>query len=263
MGPDKENKREMMLSESEENHEMACFAGKNEQTQMITAIFVFVSLALHASVAACLVLLLRESPMAPQRFSTAMQVIPIALDAEDKIASSVQPPDNSVSGKARKNSQTFSFSNNDAEARTKNNERKSSSPEEAQAPEAASAIPSDAPSSLIVQENILGEESDYRRNLTKSQSSSAQTMPRYLKTPNPPYPPQARIKGYDGVVLLRVEVLKSGRTGHISIKESSGHDILDKAALDTVAKWQFEPGRNKGEVRDMTIDIPVRFSLRD
>jgi protein TonB len=56
-------------------------------------------------------------------------------------------------------------------------------------------------------------------------------------------------------------VLKNGRVGHISVRKSSGYDILDKAALDTVAKWQFEPGRNRQEIQDMIIDIPVRFSL--
>lgn len=88
-------------------------------------------------------------------------------------------------------------------------------------------------------------------------------MPRYIRTPTPIYPRTARSRGQQGVVLLSVEVLANGRTGQILVKKSSGYNLLDRAALDTVRTWQFEPARKKQTPTIMTVDIPIRFSLKE
>jgi protein TonB len=87
-------------------------------------------------------------------------------------------------------------------------------------------------------------------------------QPSYGENPKPPYPPEARRRGYHGEVLLKVEVLSNGRVGEIEVKKSSGHDVLDRSALNTVRKWKFIPAR-KGETPvSLWVNIPIRFQLQ-
>jgi len=85
--------------------------------------------------------------------------------------------------------------------------------------------------------------------------------PKYAGNPKPVYPWEAREKGYQGEVLLKVEVLSNGRVGQIEVKKSSGYDILDQSALTAVKRWKFIPAR-KGEVAiSVWVNIPIKFQL--
>jgi len=85
--------------------------------------------------------------------------------------------------------------------------------------------------------------------------------PRYAENPKPVYPMEAREKGCEGEVLLRVEVLSNGRVGQIEVKKSSGYEILDQSALTTVKRWRFIPAK-KGEVPiPFWVNIPIKFQL--
>ena len=87
-------------------------------------------------------------------------------------------------------------------------------------------------------------------------------QPRYGENPKPPYPPEARKNGFHGEVLLKVEVLSNGQVGKIEVKKSSGHEVLDRSALNTVRKWKFIPAR-KGETPvSLWVNIPIRFQLQ-
>lgn len=88
-------------------------------------------------------------------------------------------------------------------------------------------------------------------------------VPRYRNNARLPYPLTARIRGYEGVVLLTAEVQVDGRVGILKIKKSSGHAVLDRCAYDAVLTWRFEPGRRMGKPVPMWVDVPVRFALRD
>lgn len=90
---------------------------------------------------------------------------------------------------------------------------------------------------------------------------NADAVPRYGENARPAYPPLARLRGYQGVVVLLVEVLADGRVGEVRIKRSVGHDILDRAALEAVRTWRFEPGRREGRAVTMSVEVPVRFVL--
>ena len=86
--------------------------------------------------------------------------------------------------------------------------------------------------------------------------------PRYADNPKPLYPQEARNKGYEGEVLLRVQVLSNGRVGEIEVRRSSGHEILDRSAIKTVKQWRFIPAK-KGETPvPVWVNIPVAFQLR-
>jgi protein TonB len=86
--------------------------------------------------------------------------------------------------------------------------------------------------------------------------------PKYKETPLPRYPKVARRRGYEGQTLLQVQVLKSGRVGQIKVMSSSGYNVLDKAALQSVKDWIFLPCMKSGVKIDQWVMIPVRFSLK-
>ena len=86
--------------------------------------------------------------------------------------------------------------------------------------------------------------------------------PRYDENPKPAYPREARKKGWEGEVLLRVEVLVNGRVGQVEIKSSSGYDLLDQSALSTVKQWKFVPARKGAEPIPLWVNIPVKYRLQ-
>lgn len=82
--------------------------------------------------------------------------------------------------------------------------------------------------------------------------------------PKPRYPTVARRRGYEGTVVLRIEVLEDGSVGDIEIRQSSGHDVLDRQAERTIREqWRFKPGRLDGRTAALWIDIPIEFHLVD
>ena len=91
----------------------------------------------------------------------------------------------------------------------------------------------------------------------------ADAVPRYGDNARPAYPPLARLRGYQGVVVVFVEVLADGRVGQVEIRRSAGREILDRAALEAVRSWRFEPGRKEGRAVTMSVEVPVRFVLNE
>ncbi len=85
--------------------------------------------------------------------------------------------------------------------------------------------------------------------------------PRYDRNPKPPYPMIARKRGYEGLVVLKVEILSNGRVGQVRVERSSGHRILDRSALKTVKEWRFIPAKRGEDPTRMWADIPIKFTL--
>ncbi|MBF6632096.1 MAG: energy transducer TonB [Comamonas sp.] len=83
----------------------------------------------------------------------------------------------------------------------------------------------------------------------------------YLNNPRPSYPSISRRMGEQGKVMLRVLVDENGLPQQIELKESSGYDRLDKAALASVQRWRFVPGKRNGVPEAMWNIVPVNFVL--
>ena len=83
----------------------------------------------------------------------------------------------------------------------------------------------------------------------------------YLNNPKPPYPLVAIRKGYQGKVLLNVEVLADGKPGEVEVLQSSGHDVLDAAAVQTVKTWRFVPAHRFGQAVRQWVHVPIKFEL--
>jgi protein TonB len=81
--------------------------------------------------------------------------------------------------------------------------------------------------------------------------------------PAPEYPEEARLRGWHGRVVLAVIVSPEGGVASIRVRSSSGHPLLDEAALRAVRRWRFEPGRRAGQAVAAAAEVPIRFRLTD
>lgn len=84
----------------------------------------------------------------------------------------------------------------------------------------------------------------------------------YLDNPPPAYPRISRRLGEQGKVLLRVKVNTDGTVAQLSVRQTSGFDRLDQAALKTVKNWRFVPARQDGRIVPAWVVVPVSFSLK-
>lgn len=83
----------------------------------------------------------------------------------------------------------------------------------------------------------------------------------YLNNPAPPYPRMSRRMGEQGTVLVRVYINTEGRAETAEIRTSSGYSRLDEAALETVKRWRYVPGKRAGVPEAMWFNVPIRFVL--
>lgn len=84
----------------------------------------------------------------------------------------------------------------------------------------------------------------------------------YLNNPRPPYPMVAKKMGYQGTVVLDVEVLADGTAGEVTLHKSSGYKVLDNAALAVVKTWRFTPGKHMGVAVTKHWFVPYKFLLK-
>ncbi|HEY0666047.1 MAG TPA: energy transducer TonB [Gallionella sp.] len=83
----------------------------------------------------------------------------------------------------------------------------------------------------------------------------------YLNNPQPGYPLAARRMGWQGKVVIEVEVLADGTPGEVIVQQSSGREVLDDAALRAVRGWRFVPARVGGIAVTKRFQIPIAFNL--
>ena len=95
-----------------------------------------------------------------------------------------------------------------------------------------------------------------------SATMTATIQPKPINQPRPVYPAAAQRRGLEGKVILQVTVGADGAVRAVAISHSSSHSSLDEAAIASVWDWRFQPGQIGGEVREMTISLPVDFRLR-
>lgn len=86
---------------------------------------------------------------------------------------------------------------------------------------------------------------------------------RYDRNPAPAYPSEARRRGWEGRVLLSVEILENGRPERVTVKQSSGYSVLDEAAMGAVRRWTFIPAQRDGQPIRSLAEVPIVFSLRN
>ena len=78
----------------------------------------------------------------------------------------------------------------------------------------------------------------------------------------PVYPRLAKEEGWEGIVLLKFLVRTNGTPDHISVQRSSGHTILDKAAMDAIRQWRFTPAMDGNFPVEKYLQVPLKFALQ-
>jgi protein TonB len=79
--------------------------------------------------------------------------------------------------------------------------------------------------------------------------------------PAPAYPQLARQRGLEGVAMLLLQVGADGRVLQAKLLESSGHAILDDAALAAARGWRLTPASADGVAVAGALRVPLRFRL--
>jgi protein TonB len=96
-----------------------------------------------------------------------------------------------------------------------------------------------------------------------SEQGMTNAYPLYRENTPPVYPELARVRGYEGVVLVSTEILPNGTVGSLKIKKSSGYTILDQATIEAVKQWKFEPAKKMGKPYATWRDHVIKFFLND
>jgi TonB family protein len=82
---------------------------------------------------------------------------------------------------------------------------------------------------------------------------------KWIFHPNPAYPSLAKMGRVQGTVRLEAIISKDGTIQ--DLKVISGHPLLVKSALDTVAQWKYQPTLFNGEPVEVLTEIDVNFML--
>ena len=91
----------------------------------------------------------------------------------------------------------------------------------------------------------------------------ARAKPDYRKILSKNYPTAAIRRHEEGQVIVTVLVDAQGRPKTVKLKQSSGHKLLDDAAVNDVRSWEFEPARIGGQAVATEVEVPVDFKLAD
>lgn len=107
---------------------------------------------------------------------------------------------------------------------------------------------------------------------TSADTASAEAVPAWTapsidqeRSPSPEtfYPSEAQRAGIEGAVVVGVCLDASGRiVGAPEVRRSSGHDVLDQAAVRWATFLQFNPGRQDGSPAAACVTVPVRYTLQ-
>jgi len=80
-----------------------------------------------------------------------------------------------------------------------------------------------------------------------------------VPNPAPPYPSESKLNNEQGQVLLQVMTSPDGRPTRVEVKQTSGFQRLDQAAVATVKQWRFKP---LGDAAATTWrEVPITFRL--
>ena len=99
------------------------------------------------------------------------------------------------------------------------------------------------------------------RDFTKNIASAA-SLKRVREVP-PIYPRDAQRAGTEGWVKVEFTISPDGSTSNLLVRESEPAQVFDKAALDSVSKWRFEPIRKNDSPVAQRAMLVVRFVLNN
>ncbi|MEO5595756.1 MAG: energy transducer TonB [Lysobacteraceae bacterium] len=87
------------------------------------------------------------------------------------------------------------------------------------------------------------------------------TPVRILQRTQPIYPRDALRNGEQGVVNLLIVVGADGIVDDVRVVGRSGSRSLDRAAVDAIRDWDFQPATQGGMPVPATLELPIEFTL--
>lgn len=85
--------------------------------------------------------------------------------------------------------------------------------------------------------------------------------PVLLELPFPPYPPEARAKGIEGTVIIRMLVGVDGKVKDAFVT-TPVDPSFDEAALASGRQATFKPAAKDGKPVPVWVQLPIRFALQ-
>lgn len=86
---------------------------------------------------------------------------------------------------------------------------------------------------------------------------------RLLSRPEPHYPASAKSRGLTGHVKVKIWVSASAEVEKVAVVQSSGHEILDEAAVETVRdRWRFSASMKGDTPVSDTYEVVIKFTLK-
>lgn len=82
-----------------------------------------------------------------------------------------------------------------------------------------------------------------------------------LQKIEPQYPILARQNLWTGKVIIRIHISTEGICSSAEIAQSSGYQVLDRAALQSVYQWRFKPAQEGRRAIVDTLLVPFIFDL--
>lgn len=114
----------------------------------------------------------------------------------------------------------------------------------------------------VTEPAMASTESAAAAGVQAAPTSNADYKAAYLNNPKPPYPALAFQMRIEGTVRLKALVLSDGSCGEVLLAESSGNDLLDRSAMNTVRQWRFVPAQSQGKDVSQWVSIPIAFTLK-
>lgn len=132
-------------------------------------------------------------------------------------------------------------------------------PADSAPPIEAEASPESAPAPVVAQPSSPSTSASADAG---QQAATVVHEANYRRRTSPVYPARAVEMGQQGTVLLHAEVRPDGRPRNLKVVASSGHRLLDAAALAAVRGWLFEPTQIDGAAVTSWVRVPVRFVIQ-
>jgi len=88
------------------------------------------------------------------------------------------------------------------------------------------------------------------------------TAPRALRTFEPEYPIAAKHSGFEGTVVININLDERGSILRAWVASANAPELLIATALDAVYQFQFSPGLARGVPVRSTVAVPFRFFLK-
>ncbi len=92
-------------------------------------------------------------------------------------------------------------------------------------------------------------------------TTPAQIDAQFAQNNQPIYPELAKRLGFEGTVVLQVTVAPSGKAQAVHVAQSSGFELLDQSAIETLSNWKYQPAQIDGQTITQTLTTSWTYKL--